>query len=293
MSKRILIVEDSPTQALRAQVLLEEAGYQVEIAENGKVGLEKALADPPDLVVADIIMPVVDGYEMTRRLKADQRTAMVPVLMLTTKDQPLDVVRGLEVGADHFITKPYEDDYLVERVRALFDQLEEGRGGRLPEQQELERLDQVILVTKNREQVLQTLLQATARVLDCQAMALLLHHTDGDRPLFIMSFSPLDSETVERLRVKIVEALNWITTDLPATMPTETRQIVVESARPSFPLEGDLLQSFLHAPLIVDGRVTGVVSIFSTLSDAFGVQHIRFLFDMGQKAAQALSRLKA
>jgi DNA-binding response OmpR family regulator len=191
MNNRILIVEDSPTEAQRAQLLLEEVGYQVEMAEDGQVGLEKALANPPDLVVADIIMPVMDGYEMTRRLKADPRTAAVPVLMLTTKDQPLDIVRGLEVGADHFITKPYDDDDLVQRVQALFHRLEEGRAGRLSEQQELERFGQEIVITKTREQILQSLLQAAARIVSCQAMALLLHRPDRERSLFVLSFHSL------------------------------------------------------------------------------------------------------
>jgi DNA-binding response OmpR family regulator len=111
----------------------------------------------------------MDGYEMTRRLKADPRTAGVPVLMLTTRDQPLAIIRGLEVGADQFITKPYDDDYLVPRIQALFRQLEEIRAGRLPEQQALERFGQEIVIFKTRAQILQMLLQATARAVEDMA----------------------------------------------------------------------------------------------------------------------------
>ena len=178
MNHRILIVEDSSTQALRAQLLLEETGYQVSTASNGLIGLEKARSNPPDLVVADLMMPVMDGYEMTRQLKSDPLTAGVPVLMLTTKDQPLDIIRGLEAGADQFLTKPYDDDYLVERIQALLGQLAEARAGRSPEQQELASFSQDIVITKSREQILQMLLQATARILACEAMGLLLHSQD-------------------------------------------------------------------------------------------------------------------
>ena len=207
MNKRILIVEDSATQALRAKLLLEEAGYVVEMAENGQIGLEKALAQPPDLVVADIMMPVMDGYEMTRRLKADPRTAGVPVLMLTTRDQPLDIIRDLEVGADQFITKPYDDEYLVQRIQAIFRQLEETRAGRLPEQQALERFGQEIVITKSRAQVLQTLLQATARILECEAMGLLLHSQD-EWPFFLLSFHPLSAPVAERLGSTMARVMN-------------------------------------------------------------------------------------
>jgi DNA-binding response OmpR family regulator len=318
MSKRIMIVEDSLTQAYSARWLLEEAGYEVELAENGEVGLEKALADPPDLVVADILMPVMDGYEMTRRLKADPRTAAVPVLMLTAKDQPLDVIRGLEVGADHFITKPYDDDDLVARIRILFDRLDQAQGGHLPEQRELERFGQEIVVTGGREQMLQSLLQATSRILDCQAMALLSRSPDGDWPLFIMSFHSLEPSTVEQLGEAMANNLarlgegaavpagrhsgidlTGFGTDVPirpvrstnggrASADTESGEDLVVMER-----EGDLLQSFLHAPIIVEGQVTGLIGVFSARPGTFDLQHVRFLFDMGQEAAQALSRIRA
>jgi DNA-binding response OmpR family regulator len=293
MNNRILIVEDSPTEAQRAQWLLEGAGYQVEMAENGQVGLEKALTNPPDLVVADIIMPVMDGYEMTRRLKADPRAAAVPVLMLTIKDQPLDIVRGLEAGADHFITKSCDDADLVRRVQALCHRLEEARAGRLPEQQELERFGREIVITKTREQILQALLQAMDRIVSCQAMALLLHRPDGERPFFVISLYPLEVSTVEWLASRMADVLAHVGTEPPVTMPTQTVQVVVEPAALLPTDDGDLLSSFLHAPLIVDSHVTGLIGIFSSRPEAFDIEHVRFLFDMGQKAAEALSRVRA
>jgi DNA-binding response OmpR family regulator len=291
MNQRILIIEDSPTQALRAQWLLEEAGYQAETAGNGQVGLEQARSNPPDLVVADIMMPVMDGYEMTRRLKADPRMASVPVLMLTTKDQPLDIIRGLEVGADQFITKPYEDDYLVERIRALLGQLAEARAGRLPEQQELASFSQEIVITKSREQVLQMLLQATARIIGCEAMALLLHNSDG-WPLFILSFQALETSAAEQLGAKMADVLTRLSVDLPASGPTRTVQVVAESAMDRPTVTTSLHNAFMHAPLMVEGQVTGLVGAFSSMTAAFDIRHVRFLFDMGQKAAEALSRVR-
>lgn len=290
MNHRILIVEDSPTQALRAQILLDGAGYEVETAENGQVGLQKALADPPDLVIADILMPVMDGYEMTRRLKSDPRTEQVPVLMLTSKDQPLDVVNGLEAGADHFITKPYLEEDLLERIESLLEK-KKAEPGRSPEHQELERFDEAIVITRNREQILQSLLKAMARVVECEAMSLYVCDGEELRPLFVMSFYPLPGVTLERLRAKMTDVLGQIMAEGPIPEPSETVQIPLKPQEAS-PQPGDrVLLSFLHAPLIVEGRVSGLVSIFSSQPGAFDMQHVRFLFDMGQRAAAALSRV--
>lgn len=291
MNQSILIVEDSSTQALRAQLLLAEAGFEVDTAGNGQIGLEKARSSPPDLVVADLMMPVMDGYEMTRRLKSDPRTAGVPVLILTTKDQPLDIIRGLEVGADQFLTKPYQDDYLVERIRALFAQLAEARAGNLPEQQEMARFSQEIVITKSREQVLQMLLQATARVVDCEAMGLLLHSAD-DWPLFVLSFQALEISSVEQMRAKMAGVLTKLGINLPAPGATRTMQVVSESGMDGPSVATSLYSAFMHAPLMVAGQVTGLVGAFSSTTDAFDIRHVRFLFDMGQKAAEALSRVR-
>jgi DNA-binding response OmpR family regulator len=291
MSKRILIVEDSATQAVRARLLLEEVGYVAETAEHGEIGLERALANPPDLVVADIVMPVMDGYEMTRRLKTDARTAAVPVLMLTSRDKPLDVIRGLEVGADHFVTKPYDNEYLIQRVEALFDQQTEAQAGHLPEQRALDYFSQEIVITKSREQILQVLLQATARVLDCEAMG--LFRPSGDQRLFfLLSFRNLADPAVEQLGSMMANAMTGLRPELPASAPMQTVRVVAESGADQPGFAGDLGASFMQAPLVVEGQIAGLVGVFSTEPHAFDIEHVRFLFEIGQKAAEALSRVR-
>lgn len=292
MKNRILVVEDSPTQALKVQFLLEKAGYSVEIAENGKIGLGKALADPPDMIVADIVMPVMDGYEMTRRLKADTCTADVPVFMLTTKNQPLDVIRGLEVGADHFIYKP-ADDSLVQRIRIFFNRLEDALAGRLPEQQQLQQFSKEIVINESKEQILQSLLKATASIVDCQTMAILIHSPDAEYILFVISFKPLEVSVVERMKSKMANLLAQVRMESPAPMPARTVKIVIEPKSGVFGGDGDLLSSFLEVPLIVNEQIIGILGVFSSKEGAFELKHVSFLFDMGQKAAQALSKIKA
>ena len=114
---RILVIEDSPTQAEKLQYILEGQGYRVELAQNGQQGLASIAADPPALVISDIVMPEMDGYEVCQRLRAQASTRDLPVILLTGLSNQQDVVDGLACGADGFITKPYSAEYLLAHIR--------------------------------------------------------------------------------------------------------------------------------------------------------------------------------
>jgi two-component system, cell cycle sensor histidine kinase and response regulator CckA len=124
MEPTILVVEDSPTQAERLRFLLEEEGYRVELARNGTEGLEKARSRPPELIISDVIMPGMDGYDFCSAVKASASTRLIPFILFTERHGPADVIEGLLRGADNFIPKSSPDDYLLERVRRIFEQLE-------------------------------------------------------------------------------------------------------------------------------------------------------------------------
>jgi len=113
----ILIAEDSPTQAQRLQHILEQQGYSITIATNGRLALEAARQRKPTLIISDVIMPEMDGYELCRRVKADASLTDLPVILVTTLSDPQDVIRGLECRADNFILKPYDERYLLSRVQ--------------------------------------------------------------------------------------------------------------------------------------------------------------------------------
>lgn len=115
----ILIVEDSETQADQLAHLLSSNGYGVRIAKNGRIGLEEAKAAKPTLVVSDISMPEMDGFEMCRALKNDESLHDVPVILLTALTSLYDVIKGLDCGADNFIRKPFEGHYLLGRIRFI------------------------------------------------------------------------------------------------------------------------------------------------------------------------------
>jgi len=118
---QILVVEDSPTQAIELQYLLESAGFQVAVARDGQAALDRCHASSVDVVLSDVVMPGMDGYELCKQLKRDPKTAFVPVMLLTSLSDPMDIIRGLECGADNFLTKPYDGAYLIGRVRRLLE----------------------------------------------------------------------------------------------------------------------------------------------------------------------------
>ncbi|MEA2039394.1 MAG: response regulator [Thermodesulfobacteriota bacterium] len=115
----ILIVEDSLTQALKLQIILEQHDYSVAVADNGQAALDYLKEHAPALVISDIVMPEMDGYEMCRRIKEKESLKGIPVILLTSLSDPVDVIRGLQCGADNFITKPYQEDFLISRVKSV------------------------------------------------------------------------------------------------------------------------------------------------------------------------------
>ena len=119
MSARILVVDDILPNVKLLEAKLMSEYYSVLTAMNGFEAIEVAKAEQPDLILLDVMMPKMDGFEACRRLKADPATAHIPVVMVTALDQPTDRVRGLEVGADDFLTKPANDLALFARVRSL------------------------------------------------------------------------------------------------------------------------------------------------------------------------------
>ncbi|HEX4055458.1 MAG TPA: response regulator [Tepidisphaeraceae bacterium] len=115
----ILIAEDSPTQAELLRHTLEWQGYRVRAAVNGREALDMARAQKPTLIISDIMMPEMDGYELCRQVKLDEALKNVPVILLTTLADPQDVIRGLECRADNFIIKPYDERNLLARVQFM------------------------------------------------------------------------------------------------------------------------------------------------------------------------------
>lgn len=116
--RHILIVDDEEAIARALHALLVQAGYAITIAHSGSEALTRLSSDPHDLIILDIMLPDIDGYEVCRRVR--QSSDYVPVLMLTARDEPLDKLLGLELGADLYLTKPFDPRELLAHVKAIF-----------------------------------------------------------------------------------------------------------------------------------------------------------------------------
>jgi DNA-binding response OmpR family regulator len=124
MAKKILIVEDEADILKLVRLYLEKEGYRTLTATTGIEGLKQVKAEHPDLVILDLMLAEMDGLEVCKRIRADPKTAMLPIIMLTAKAEESDTIIGLELGADDYVTKPFSPKALLARIKALFRRLE-------------------------------------------------------------------------------------------------------------------------------------------------------------------------
>lgn len=116
---RILIVDDSPSQLMGIRRLVEKLGHEAVTAEDGAAGVEAAKRELPDLILMDVVMPNLNGFQATRAIVKDPDTGHIPIIMVTTKDQETDRVWGMRQGAKAYITKPFTEAQLGEAIRSV------------------------------------------------------------------------------------------------------------------------------------------------------------------------------
>ena len=115
---RVLIVDDSPTQLMGIQRIVEKLGHETFTATDGAAGVEAAMATLPDLVLMDVVMPNLNGFQATRAITRDEATRHIPVILVTTKDQETDKMWGMRQGAKAYITKPFSENELLDIIQS-------------------------------------------------------------------------------------------------------------------------------------------------------------------------------
>jgi twitching motility two-component system response regulator PilH len=115
----ILIVDDSPTEIHVITSILEKHGFSVSVANNGEEGVEKAKADKPDLILMDVVMPGMNGFQAARQISTDPDTSNIPIIIVSTKDQETDKMWGLRQGAKDYVTKPAQEKELISKINTL------------------------------------------------------------------------------------------------------------------------------------------------------------------------------
>jgi len=116
---KILIVDDSPAQLYTLQKIVEKAGHEVISAEDGALGVEAARTQLPDLILMDVVMPNLNGFQATRTLSRDDSTGHIPIILVTTKDQETDRVWGMRQGAKAYVTKPVNEKIMIKTINDL------------------------------------------------------------------------------------------------------------------------------------------------------------------------------
>jgi twitching motility two-component system response regulator PilH len=117
--KKILVVDDSPTERAYIQNMLVKHGYQVVLADSGEDGIAKAKTEKPDLVLMDVVMPGLNGFQATRTISRDEDTKHIPVIICTTKSQETDKIWGMRQGARDYVMKPINEEELLAKIAAL------------------------------------------------------------------------------------------------------------------------------------------------------------------------------
>ncbi|MCK4449768.1 MAG: response regulator, partial [Anaerolineae bacterium] len=157
-NKRILIVEDSLVQVARLKNLLQERGYWVTVATNGQEALAAAREREPDLIISDIIMPGMDGYEMCQAIKHDGVLRDIPVILLTVLSDTKDVIRALKAGVDYYLTKPYYENHLLSQVESALARPVRQKNDGAEEDLEVAFGGERHVITSDRQQILNLLL---------------------------------------------------------------------------------------------------------------------------------------
>ena len=196
----ILVVEDSATQAHYLARILEQAGFSVRVSSNGRDGLAAARSSAPSLIVSDIAMPEMDGFTLCRELKCDAALRTVPVILLTSLSSLYDVIEGLGCGADNFLRKPFDSQYLVSRIRGILADRALRADERVPMGMRVKLGGQTHFVTAERQQIFDLLISTYEEAIEMteqlKAQQLRIHH---------------DYRSLEGL-YKIAEALNPVLT---------------------------------------------------------------------------------
>lgn len=117
--KKILLIDDEFDLVETVRFPLEMEGYKVMVSYNGEDGLNKARSENPDLIILDLMLPKLDGYKVCRLLKFDERYKHIPIIMLTAKTQEKDKILGMETGANEYLTKPFEIDELINKIKTF------------------------------------------------------------------------------------------------------------------------------------------------------------------------------
>jgi diguanylate cyclase (GGDEF)-like protein len=286
MKSTVMIVEDEPGIARMIQVLLEARGFPTVVCHAGEEALRRMAEHSIDLVLLDVMMPGMDGYEVCRRLRADPQWRHVPIVMLTAKDTTRDMILGLEIGADDYITKPFNTDELIARIKVLLRirgmSLEVVRRNR-----ELQALNAVALAV-NRSLGLEEILDgALAGIIESLALAAgLVHLVHGKRSLLTLrawrGAGPISQGALRSLDAGVDWAWEALGRDEPLFLPDAAQ--IDELGIPA----GGPPQPAAVIPLRFQARRLGILTVLGNPGQQFSSEEAGLFASIGRQVSIAL-----
>ena len=282
----ILVVEDEVGIARMIQVLLEARGFATLVSHSGDEALDRIAAHPVDLVLLDLMMPGMDGYEVCRRLKDDLRWRHIPVMMLTAKDGVRDKVHGLEIGADDYITKPFNNEELIARIRVLL-RMQSMSQALVRRNRELQALNAVALAVSLSLSPEEILEGAVARTLESLGLATGLAHLLDMKTnhLVLKAWHPPGAQPPEAAR-HLPPGSTWAWRALEQEEPliwpdaTEAEVLGLPRADRPRPLGGISLR--FH------DRSLGVLTVVGHPAQSLSAEEVTLLGAIGRQVAMAL-----
>ncbi|HOJ95343.1 MAG TPA: response regulator [Methanospirillum sp.] len=204
-SLQILIVEDNRTQAEYLRHLLEKKGHQVTVSNNGYEALEKLKIERPDIILTDVMMPDMDGFTLCKMIKSDETYHDIPVILVTHLYSPVDVIKGLEAGADNFIIKPYDPEYIFSRIAGIMQAKEHPGSNESNQPLDVVFSSEVHTIASSRMQILNILLStyetAVKNNSELQVAHERLHYTNAQLQKLVEDLE----QTNESLHLKNLE----------------------------------------------------------------------------------------
>ncbi len=312
--QKILVVDDEPDTRFLLKAALKLEGYDITVASNGQDALLDIEKSPPDVILLDVMMPGMTGFEICQLLKTDKRWKHIPIILLTALVGKKDLARGFEIGADDFIQKPFDTVELLARVRSMlrikeqYDQLEQQRqeventlhlreelarvtAQRLEELAAIHQIGLDLMNSLDANYILELIAQKALELIPGTAHCLVHFLSDDERYLAPtifpqpneLSTNPTETDpwlgNEDIVRQAIDTKKTVYVSDMPAHLPTDTGQL-------------NQPYSILVIPLTVDNRAIGTLSIDSPQAEAFAVADRRILSILANQLAVSIMKAR-